>query len=86
MTPYALPKPTNSGIIDISNVKPVHSGSVSLADAVTRARSIAADKGYSQNGSRGGGSEFTQFSRLLTALSYGRVRRLTTPSFRSTKS
>lgn len=53
-TPYALPKPSNSGSIDISNVKPVHSGSVSLADAVTRARSIAAEKGVSQIGMRGG--------------------------------
>ena len=60
--PYALPKPSNSGSIDLSNVKPVHSGSVSLADAVTRARSIAAEKGFSQNGIRGGSSEFTMFS------------------------
>lgn len=63
-TPYALPKPSNSGSIDISNVKPVHSGSVSLADAVTRARSIAAEKGVSQIGMRGGSSEFTVSSSL----------------------
>lgn len=59
VTHYALPKPTNSGSIDLSNVKPVNSGSVSLADAVTRARSIAAEKGVSQNDLRGSGSKFT---------------------------
>lgn len=60
-TPYPLPTPSNSGSIDLSNVKPVHSGSVSLSDAVTRARSIAAEKGFSQNGLRAGGSESIVF-------------------------
>ncbi|KAL8825605.1 MAG: hypothetical protein Q9191_004310 [Dirinaria sp. TL-2023a] len=42
---YAMPQPTNSGSIDLSNIKPVSSGSVSLSDAVARARGIAAEKG-----------------------------------------
>lgn len=76
LPPYALPKPVNSGSIDLSNVKPVHSGSVSLADAVTRARSIAADKGFSQNGVRGNGSELAVFF-LLQRVGTRTSRRLT---------
>lgn len=49
---YAIPQPTNSGSVDLSNIKPVHSGSVSLADAVARARGIAAEKGVSYDGGR----------------------------------
>ncbi|KAL8644806.1 MAG: hypothetical protein Q9210_007065 [Variospora velana] len=54
--PYALPQPTNSGSLDLSNIKPSNSGSVSLADAVARARGFAAEKGvsYSTNPSRDG--------------------------------
>lgn len=62
-TPYNIPQPSNSGSLDLSNIKPVHSGSVSLADAIARARGIAAEKGVSFDTGRGGGggtgSEFT---------------------------
>ena len=55
-TPYNIPQPSNSGSLDLSNIKPVHSGSVSLADAIARARGIAAEKGVSFDTGRGGGS------------------------------
>ncbi|KAL9037750.1 MAG: hypothetical protein Q9214_005560, partial [Letrouitia sp. 1 TL-2023] len=42
---YPIPQPSNSGSLDLSNIKPTNSGSVSLADAVARARGIAAEKG-----------------------------------------
>ncbi|KAL8824624.1 MAG: hypothetical protein Q9170_008094 [Blastenia crenularia] len=38
--PYGLPQPSSSGSLDLSNIKPSNSGSVSLADAVARARAI----------------------------------------------
>ncbi|KAI4137378.1 MAG: hypothetical protein L6R39_007318 [Caloplaca ligustica] len=50
--PYALPQPSNSGSLDLSNIKPSSSGSVSLADAVARARGFAAEKGVSYTPSR----------------------------------
>ena len=52
---YAMPQPTHSGSVDLSNIKPVNSGSVSLADAVARARGIAAEKGVSYDASRRNG-------------------------------
>lgn len=58
-TAYNIPQPINSGSLDLSNIKPVHSGSVSLADAIARARGIAAEKGVSYDAIRGGGSEST---------------------------
>ncbi|KAI4104292.1 MAG: hypothetical protein LQ339_003911 [Xanthoria mediterranea] len=45
--PYGLPQPSSSGSLDLSNIKPSNSGSVSLADAVARARGFAAEKGVS---------------------------------------
>lgn len=44
---FALPQPTNSGSLDLSSVRPVNSGSVSIAEAIARAKSIAADKNLS---------------------------------------
>ena len=61
-TPYNIPQPTNSGSLDLSNIKPVNSGSVSLADAIARARGIAAEKGVSYESGRGGGSKFDSLS------------------------
>lgn len=55
-TPYPLPQPSTSGSLDLSNIKPINSGSVSLADAIARARGIAAEKGVSYDASRGSGS------------------------------
>ncbi|KAF8460251.1 hypothetical protein BDZ91DRAFT_425292 [Kalaharituber pfeilii] len=42
---FSLPQPTSSGAVDLSNIKPVNSGTVSLADAIARAKSIAAERG-----------------------------------------
>lgn len=42
---YSLPQPSNSGSLDLSNIKPVTSGSVDIAAAVAKARAIAAEKG-----------------------------------------
>lgn len=47
---FALPQPTNSGSVDLSQIRPVNSGSVSLADAIAKARSIAQDKGFHDTG------------------------------------
>ncbi|KAF2218331.1 hypothetical protein BDZ85DRAFT_105794 [Elsinoe ampelina] len=41
---FALPQPTGSGSVDLSSVRPVSTGSVSIAEAIAKARSIAADK------------------------------------------
>ncbi|KAL8945844.1 MAG: hypothetical protein Q9222_007674, partial [Ikaeria aurantiellina] len=56
-TPYGLPQPSNSGSLDLSNIKPSNSGSVSLADAVARARGFAAEKGVSYGSSSGRDSD-----------------------------
>ncbi|EPQ65280.1 Bgt-79 [Blumeria graminis f. sp. tritici] len=44
---YSLPQPTSSGSVDLSSIKPVNSGSVSITDAIAKAREIAAQKGVS---------------------------------------
>lgn len=44
---YSLPQPTNSGSLDLSSIKPVNSGTVSIADAIAKAKAIAAEKGVS---------------------------------------
>ncbi|KEF57628.1 uncharacterized protein A1O9_05546 [Exophiala aquamarina CBS 119918] len=50
--PYGLPQPINSGSVDLASIKPVSSGSVSIADAIAKARGIAAEKGLSYDPSR----------------------------------
>lgn len=47
---YALPQPTSSGSLDLSAIKPTNSGSVSIAEAIAKARGIAAEKGVSYDG------------------------------------
>ena len=42
-----LPQPSSSGSVDLSNIRPVNSGSVSIQDAIAKAKSIAADRGVS---------------------------------------
>jgi len=42
---YSLPQPSNSGSVDLSAIRPSNSGSVSFADAIAKAKSIAADRG-----------------------------------------
>jgi hypothetical protein len=53
--PYgAMPQPISSGSVDLAgmNIQPVSSGSVSIADAIAKARGIAAEKGLSYDPSR----------------------------------
>jgi far upstream element-binding protein len=53
---YQLPQPVNSGTLDISTIKPASSGTVSIADAIAKARGIAAEKGINfdaRNGEQG---------------------------------
>lgn len=47
-TQHSVPQPTNTGRIDVSNIKPVHSGSVSLSNAT------GSERGPLYNGMRGG--------------------------------
>lgn len=42
-----LPQPSSTGSVDLSSIKPVNSGQVSIADAIAKAKSIAADRGVS---------------------------------------
>ncbi|KAI8935014.1 hypothetical protein NX059_008679 [Plenodomus lindquistii] len=42
---YSFPQPTHSGSLDLSAIKPVSSGSVSIQDALAKARGFAAQKG-----------------------------------------
>ncbi|EHK98287.1 putative Far upstream element-binding protein 2 [Glarea lozoyensis 74030] len=42
---YTLPQPTNSGSVDLSGIKPTSVGSVSIADAIAKAKAIAAERG-----------------------------------------
>ena len=45
MPGFNFPQPTNSGSLDLSAIKPVSSGSVSIQDALAKARGFAAQKG-----------------------------------------
>ncbi|KAJ4381342.1 hypothetical protein N0V86_003691 [Didymella sp. IMI 355093] len=42
---FSFPQPTSSGSLDLSAIKPVSSGSVSIQDALAKARGFAAQKG-----------------------------------------
>ncbi|TDZ38493.1 Far upstream element-binding protein 2 [Colletotrichum spinosum] len=42
---YALPQPSASGSLDLSAIRPVNSGTVSIADAIAQAKAFAAEKG-----------------------------------------
>lgn len=44
---YSLPQPVSSGNVDLSSIKPVNSGTVSIASAIAKAKAIAAEKGVS---------------------------------------
>lgn len=55
---FSLPQPTNTGSLDLSAIKPVNTGSVSIADAIAKARGIAAEKGYSRDDPRLSGRSY----------------------------
>lgn len=44
---FPLPQPSSSGSVDLSAIRPVNTGSVSIAEAIAKAKSIAADRGIS---------------------------------------
>ncbi|KAF2740892.1 hypothetical protein EJ04DRAFT_507354 [Polyplosphaeria fusca] len=49
---FGLPPPTNSGSVDLSAIRPVSTGSVSIQEALAKARGAAAERGLSYNGGR----------------------------------
>lgn len=44
---YSLPQPSSTGSLDLSAIKPVNSGTVSIADAIAQAKAFATEKGIS---------------------------------------
>jgi far upstream element-binding protein len=46
---YGLPPASHAGALDLSSIKPVSSGSVSIQDALANARAVAAQKGLQHN-------------------------------------
>ncbi|KAL2753421.1 hypothetical protein ACRALDRAFT_2049065 [Sodiomyces alcalophilus JCM 7366] len=44
---YPLPQPSSTGTLDLSSIRPVNSGTVSIADAIAQAKAFAAEKGVS---------------------------------------
>ena len=57
MPGYSFPQPTHSGSLDLSAIKPVSSGSVSIQDALAKARGFAAQKGLAHEAARPGIAE-----------------------------
>jgi far upstream element-binding protein len=53
MPGYNFPPPTHSGSLDLSAIKPVSSGSVSIQDALAKARGFAAQKGLAHDARQG---------------------------------
>lgn len=48
----ALPTPTNYGNLDLSSIKPVSTGNVSLADAIAKAKGMAAERATARDSTR----------------------------------
>ncbi|OCK85767.1 hypothetical protein K432DRAFT_400025 [Lepidopterella palustris CBS 459.81] len=69
---FALPQPTNSGSLDLSAIKPVNTGSVSLQDALAKARGFAAEKGLAYDSGRS--STVSREDPRLAGRSYRRSR------------
>ncbi|KAK5175220.1 uncharacterized protein LTR77_000357 [Saxophila tyrrhenica] len=68
-----LPQPSNTGSVDLSSIKPVNSGSVSIADAIAKAKSIAANRGVQSYDPRQSSSTPREDPRLA-ARDFGRSR------------
>ncbi|CAI4219668.1 unnamed protein product [Parascedosporium putredinis] len=69
---YAIPQPAASGSMDLSAIRPVNSGTVSIADAIAKAKSYAAEAGvasydrpagYSSHNGRGDGRDSRDYRR-----------------------
>ncbi|OHF02478.1 KH domain-containing protein, partial [Colletotrichum orchidophilum] len=67
-----LPQPSSSGSLDLSSIRPVNSGTVSIADAIAQAKAFAAEKGvasydrplvYSNEAPRGQDPRYGRSSR-----------------------
>ncbi|KAI9697317.1 MAG: hypothetical protein M1836_004881 [Candelina mexicana] len=71
---YTLPQPSNSGSLDLSGIKPVNSGSVSIAEAIAKARGIAAQKGVAFDQGRIGGVPNREGDPRLGGRPYRRSR------------
>lgn len=50
--PYALPQPVSTGNVDLSNIRPIHSGSVSLNEVAENSRGYGNGKGFSYEDGR----------------------------------
>ena len=52
--PYSLPQPISSGNVDLSNIRPLNSGSLSLSEAAEKERSYGGGKaGFYDDGRNG---------------------------------
>lgn len=51
---FQLPQPINAGNLDLSAIRPINTGSVSLNDALAKARNFAAEKGLAYDSNRSG--------------------------------
>lgn len=59
---YSLPQPTNTGSVDLSAIRPINSGSVSIHDALAKARGLAAERGLSHEARPGSFGTFESFA------------------------
>jgi transcription antitermination factor NusA-like protein len=64
--PSYLPQPSSTGSVDLSAIKPVSSGSMNIADAIAKARNIAADHGIAYSGMSLDRMAYPYFVHLLT--------------------
>ncbi|KAI9875817.1 MAG: hypothetical protein M1830_007950 [Pleopsidium flavum] len=71
---FSLPQPNSSGSLDLSNIKPINSGSVSIAEAIAKARGIAAEKGVSYEAGRASGTPNREGDPRLAGRTYRRSR------------
>ncbi|KAI0595806.1 hypothetical protein F4775DRAFT_343450 [Biscogniauxia sp. FL1348] len=67
---YPLPQPSASGNLDLSAIKPVNSGTVSFADAISQAKAYAAEKGLTSYERPPGGAYPSHDSRAADARHY----------------
>ena len=75
---HYLPQPSNTGSVDLSSIKPVNSGSVSIADAIAKAKSIAANRGVQSYDPRQASST-PQSDARYSGREYGRSRSRSPP-------
>ena len=71
--PYAYPQPTSSGTLDLSSIKPVSSGTVSIADAIAQAKALATKNGLTPAVQQASTYNTTE-SRGDDSRAYGRSR------------